>query len=105
MEGSLLPSFEQSLHDAAGLTTQADVFAHGCTENAFGVTSRSGAYLGTTSQSLMMFAAWGYDPILDSNVLFSGSVSATSFTEKTFNEDSSSPTAVTHTTTVTLTVT
>ncbi|MGH8220321.1 MAG: FG-GAP repeat domain-containing protein [Steroidobacteraceae bacterium] len=82
-------SYERVLHDAAGLTTQADAFPRGCQDPTFGITSRSGAYLGETAQSLLMFAAWGYDPTQDVNELIYGSVNAGTLSEHSFNTDAS----------------
>lgn len=83
--------YERTLHDAAGLSTTAGVFPHGCTEATAGIGSRRGAYLGKSSQNLYLFAGSGYNYTADSNVLYSGTVDPTTLTLHSFTNDPSLP--------------
>jgi hypothetical protein len=50
-------SYEQTLHQLAGLTTKGDVFANGCKEKTLGITSRAGVFAGVTKQGIDVMAA------------------------------------------------
>ena len=49
-------NYEQTLHQLAGLTTKADVFANGCKEKTLGITSRVGVFAGVTKQGVAVMA-------------------------------------------------
>src|ERR1700733_4826948 len=49
-------NYEQTLHQLAGLTTKADVFANGCKEKTLGITSRIGVFAGVTKQGVAVMA-------------------------------------------------
>ncbi|HEX4240702.1 MAG TPA: FG-GAP-like repeat-containing protein [Steroidobacteraceae bacterium] len=53
---ALLPAtnFENTLHQIAGLTTRAGVFAKGCKDPVFGIPSTAAAYLGKTASGLYL---------------------------------------------------
>jgi len=84
-------NYEQVLHNSAGLSTHAGVFANGCAEPSLGIGSRRGVYLGKTTQNLYMFAGSGYDHSADSNALYYGSVDPSTLTVHGFNTDLSEP--------------
>lgn len=71
-------NYEIILHNAAGLSTQANVFAKGCVDPTLGIGSRRGAYLGETAQGLYLLAGSGYDSPKSANALFSGTVNPNS---------------------------
>jgi Bacterial Ig-like domain (group 3)/FG-GAP-like repeat len=54
--GSTTTNYEQTLHQLAGLTTKADVFANGCKEKTLGITSRAGVFAGVTKQGIAVLA-------------------------------------------------
>ena len=83
--------YENVLHAAAGLTTQAGAFARGCAEPTLGIGSRRGFYLGRTSQNLYMFAFSGYSYVAGSNALYYSTVDAATQKLKTYNTDVSLP--------------
>jgi Bacterial Ig-like domain (group 3)/FG-GAP-like repeat/FG-GAP repeat len=70
-------NYELALHNAAGLTTTADVFANGCADTTLGVSSRRGMYLGKTAQNQYLLAGYGYDNQLNQEVLYYGTIDPT----------------------------
>jgi len=59
-ETDLIPAYEQVLHHQAGLTSKADVFAKPCAlQPPLGVGSAVGAFVGTTTSDISVFAAVG----------------------------------------------
>jgi hypothetical protein len=84
-------NYEQQLHNLAGLSTKADVFANGCAEATLGIGWRQAVYLGETTQNLYMGASAGYDTMVGSNVLYYGTIDPTTQAVHSFNTDSSDP--------------
>jgi len=59
-ETELDANYEQTLHNAAGLTTTPDVFASGCARQPpLGIGSKQGVYMGTTTTGIKVFAGIG----------------------------------------------
>jgi len=79
---------ERTLHDAAGLTTTAGTFAHGCQDSSVGLGSRRGLVLGKTSSGHPLMVDYLYDATADSNIL-QYLVLDTSATTNTAQHDSS----------------
>ncbi len=87
----ITPNIEKALHKAAGLTTQSNVFASGCSEATLGIGSRRAVFLGTTAQKSNFYAASGYDRAKSSNVLYTGTLNPTTYEVRSFNSDASQP--------------
>lgn len=84
--------YEQTLHQEAGLNSPVDAFPNGCAGTTLETSSRSGVYLGESSQNLDMFAAYGYDPTASTgNVLYVGSLNAGTMQEHALQELTSMP--------------
>jgi len=83
--------YQDTLHALAGLTTQADVFSAGCAEATLGIGSRSGAYLGKSTQGLYLFAGVGYDPTTTENALYFASIDAATQAAHSSGLDASVP--------------
>jgi Bacterial Ig-like domain (group 3)/FG-GAP-like repeat len=82
METGDTPSYERVLHSEAGLTTTPDVFAAGCPTKPTGGTSSSpGAYVGTTTSGVYVFAAIAYGSMSNALYVLSGT---TTFTIATY---------------------
>jgi FG-GAP-like repeat len=88
---SATPNYEQTLHSESGLATQPDIFTKGCAEATLGIGWRQAVYLGETAQNLYMGGAAGYDMLVGSNVLYYGTIDATTQTVHSFKTDSSQP--------------
>jgi Bacterial Ig-like domain (group 3)/FG-GAP-like repeat len=72
--------FELTLHQLAQLTTQAGVFAKGCTDPNRGTGSRPGIVVGTTSGGSLVFAAAGANGSSNAIFLISGQSTAAATT-------------------------
>lgn len=87
-----VPNYELTLHDRAGLSTQAGVFANGCADPTLGIGSRRGAYLGKTTQGYAFMAGSGYDRAQSATALLSGAVNVNSTAaQSTYGSDVSFP--------------
>jgi hypothetical protein len=84
-------NYELTLHNAAGLSTTADVFANGCADTTPGVSSRRGMYLGKTSQNQYLLAGYGYDNQLAQEVLYYGTIDPTAQQVTSLKLDASLP--------------
>ncbi len=58
-------NFQDTLHQLAGLTTKADVFAKGCKDPILGVASNVGAYLGKTPAGQYLGVQGATDHVTD----------------------------------------
>jgi Bacterial Ig-like domain (group 3)/FG-GAP-like repeat len=82
METGDTPAYERVLHSEAGLTTTPDVFAAGCpTKPTPGTSSSPGAYVGTTTTGVYVFAGVGYGSMSNDLYVLSGT---TTFTIATY---------------------
>jgi hypothetical protein len=88
------PSYEQTLHTLAGLTTQADVFSDGCTDPGLGIGSRLAANLGKTAQGSYIVARVGYNPIQNGQALFSATIDPNTMAMQTFSAPDNSMPAI-----------
>ncbi|MCE9658527.1 MAG: VCBS repeat-containing protein [Burkholderiales bacterium] len=81
-------NFQDVLHGAAGLGTQAGTFPRGCADPATaGLGSRRGFFLGRTSQNLWFFASTGYYYPGDTDALYYNTVDAATRTVHSYNTD------------------
>jgi hypothetical protein len=51
-----IPHYERTLHQLASLTTTSDVYPNGCAEKFTGYNIRLGAFVGRTSQGVLVYA-------------------------------------------------
>jgi hypothetical protein len=64
------PSYDQVLHNAAGLTTNGGNWPAGCGDPVIGIPARKAVYLGTTSSNEIVGANVGFDATLQAQVIF-----------------------------------
>ena len=88
---ALIPAtnFQDTLHQLAGLTTKADVFAKGCKDPGLGVASTAAAYLGKTSAGLYQ-AVQGATDHEANLVVYAATPTSLSFTSTTLATNVSS---------------
>jgi hypothetical protein len=84
-------NFELALHNAAGLTTRADLFPGGCTDPVQGIGARYAVSLGSTSQNQYLLAWTLYDNAQGDFEMFTANADATTLAAQSLNANLAAP--------------